>query len=202
MGMGRLVYRLRMISAMNAHPIWGVERSTRDRREVGVENIGSGLFTAIASYFNSDCNPNTMRVNVGGTMLLIACKDINKGEEISDNYCIAYSEMDVLDRRAWIHENYKFICKCRACQEEWPTFDKLPGGFPEGEAYTQMMFLEKVNSQALVDGKVELAIEGHKKEMRVIQENVEEPHQLFATMRNSFQYCWWRYVAQNMSITV
>lgn len=198
---GKIMYRLKLINAMNAHPIWGVERSIRDRREVGIENIGGGIFTAIASYFNSDCNPNTMRVNVGSTMLLIACRDINKGDEISDNYCIHFSEMDSKNRLGWIEENYKFKCQCRACEEEWPTFDQLPGEFPTGEAYTQMMFLEKVNSQALVDGKLEMAIEGHKKEMSLIQENVTEPHQLLATMRNSFQYCWWRYIAANMSIT-
>jgi len=122
---GKIMYRLRLINTMNAHPIWGVERSTRDRSEVGIENIGGGIFTAIASYFNSDCNPNTMRVNVGSKMLLIACRDINKGEEISDNYCIHFSEMGVKDRTGWILENYKFRCRCRACEEEWPTFDQL-----------------------------------------------------------------------------
>ena len=107
---------------------------------------GKGLFTAVASYFNSDCNPNTMRVNVGSTMLLIACRDIKKGDEISDNYCIHFSEMGVNNRTGWLQENYKFKCRCRACEEEWPTFDQLPGQLPTGE----------VNCGILEQGKSEL----------------------------------------------
>ena len=37
---GKIMYRLMLINTMNAHPIWGVERSTKDRSEVGIENIG------------------------------------------------------------------------------------------------------------------------------------------------------------------
>ncbi len=37
------------------------------------------MYTGIGSYFNSDCNPNTIRVNIGKKMLLIASKNIKKG---------------------------------------------------------------------------------------------------------------------------
>ena len=37
---GKIMYRLKLINTMNAHPIWGVERSTKDRSEMGIENIG------------------------------------------------------------------------------------------------------------------------------------------------------------------
>ena len=37
---GKIMYRLKLINNMNAHPIWGVERSTKDRSEMGIENIG------------------------------------------------------------------------------------------------------------------------------------------------------------------
>jgi hypothetical protein len=40
---------------------------------------GAGMYTGIGSYFNSDCNPNTIRVNIGKKMLLIASKNIKKG---------------------------------------------------------------------------------------------------------------------------
>ena len=40
---------------------------------------GAGMYTGIGSYFNSDCNPNTIRVNIGKKMLLIAAKNIKKG---------------------------------------------------------------------------------------------------------------------------
>jgi len=42
------------------------------------------MYTGIGSYFNSDCNPNTIRVNIGKKMLLIASKNIKKGRI---NFC-------------------------------------------------------------------------------------------------------------------
>ena len=60
---GRLLFKIRHIKDMNAHPIWGVELNPKDPGQVGTEQIGQGLYTGIASYFNSDCNPNTIRIN-------------------------------------------------------------------------------------------------------------------------------------------
>ena len=100
--MGRLLYKIRLIKDMNAHPIWGVELDPKDITNVGTEQIGQGLFTAIASFFNSDCNPNTIRINLGKKMFLVAGKNIRKGEEITDNYCIHFSDMPAMERREWI----------------------------------------------------------------------------------------------------
>ena len=58
---GKLMYKIRLIKDMNAHPIWGVDLTPKDMKSVGTEQVGQGLYTAIASYFNSDCNPNTIR---------------------------------------------------------------------------------------------------------------------------------------------
>ena len=52
---------------------------------------GGGLYTAIASYFNSDCNPNTIRINMGKKMFLVVSKTIRQGHEITDNYCIHFT---------------------------------------------------------------------------------------------------------------
>ena len=58
---GKLMFKIRLIKDMNAHPIWGVDLTSKDMKSVGTEQVGQGLYTAIASYFNSDCNPNTIR---------------------------------------------------------------------------------------------------------------------------------------------
>ena len=63
---------------------------------------GGGLYTAIASYFNSDCNPNTIRINMGKKMFLVASKNIRKGEEITDNYCMHFSDMSAKARKEWM----------------------------------------------------------------------------------------------------
>ena len=42
--------------------------------------LGGGFYSVIASYFNSDCNPNTVRINMGREMFLVATRNIRKGE--------------------------------------------------------------------------------------------------------------------------
>ena len=43
-----------------------------------------------------------IRINIGKKMVLIASKNIRKGEEISDNYCIHFSDMKTGERREWL----------------------------------------------------------------------------------------------------
>ena len=41
---GKLMYRIRLVKDMNAHPIWGVEIDPKDRTQVGTEPIGKFRF--------------------------------------------------------------------------------------------------------------------------------------------------------------
>jgi len=100
--MGKLLHRLRLVQDMNAHPIWGVEPDPRDCSRVATHNIGGGFYSAIASYFNSDCNPNTVRINMGRKMFLVATRNIKKGEEVTDNYCAVFSELGVSARKQFL----------------------------------------------------------------------------------------------------
>jgi len=192
---GRLLYRIRLIKDMNAHPIWGIEMNPRDLTQVGTEQIGGGLYTAIASYFNSDCNPNTIRINMGKKMFLVASKNIRKGEEITDNYCIHFSDMGAKSRREWMEENFLFSCECEACEGDWPTYNNLPTDRPSEKVADKLVELEMDNLTALEQGNVEKAITSHCKEISLIQANLSEPHQLSVTVRSSFQHCWWKKVS-------
>jgi len=192
---GKLIYKIRLIKDMNAHPIWGTEMDPRDKTQVGTEQIGGGLYTAIASYFNSDCNPNTIRINLGKKMFLVASKNIRKGEEITDNYCIHFSDMKAGERRQWMEENFLFSCECQACEDEWPTYNSLPTCRPSEKVADKLVELEVENMTALEQGNVDKAILSHCKEISLIQANLSEPHQLSVTVRSSFQHCWWKKVA-------
>jgi len=191
---GKLLYRIRLIKDMNAHPIWGVENNIKDKSQVGTEQIGGGLYTAIASYFNSDCNPNTIRINLGKKMFLVASKNIRKGEEISDNYCIHFSDMKAKARKEWMEENFLFSCECKACEEDWPIYNDMPTTRPSDRVSDKLVELEMDNLTALEQGNVEKAILSHCKEISLIQANLSEPHQLSVTVRSSFQHCWWKKV--------
>ena len=147
----KLMYKIRLIMDMNAHPVWGVDLNPKDKNNIGTEQIGQGLYTAVASYFNSDCNPNTIRINIGKKMLLVASQNIRKGEEVTDNYCIHFSDMNVRERREWIkvrssficwisddtfqmQENFLFHCCCEACEENWPTYSNISSSRPSEKA--------------------------------------------------------------------
>ena len=137
--MGKLLHRLRLVQDMNAHPIWGVEPDPRDCSRVATHNIGEnyfencfenhitmcisggGFYSVIASYFNSDCNPNTVRINMGREMFLVATRNIRKGEltflhcdkfsqgeEITDNYCAVFSELGVSARKQFLRVGETF----------------------------------------------------------------------------------------------
>ena len=62
-------------------------------------------------------------------MLLVASKNIRKGEEISDNYCIHFSDMKAEERREWLADRYMFHCECQACTADLPTTPNMPN-FP------------------------------------------------------------------------
>ena len=53
-----------------------------DGDDIATQQLGSGLYTALASYFNSA--PNTVQLNLGREMVLVAACDIQQGEEITE----------------------------------------------------------------------------------------------------------------------
>jgi len=190
--LGKLIYKLRLIQDMNSHPVWGVAKNQKDK--IGSDHIGAGLYSAIGSYFNSDCNPNTFRINIGRKMLLIAAKNIKKGEEVMDNYCIHFSELPKHIRHPWIKEHYLFDCTCPACENDWPTYSKLPKDRPNKKVSDKLVQLEMDNLDLVGRGEFDKAIESHKQEIRLIQNALPTPHQLHVTISKSFQVCWWKKV--------
>ncbi|XP_023343895.1 SET and MYND domain-containing protein 4 [Eurytemora carolleeae] len=190
---GLLVYKLRLITESNCYPIWGVEVDKAG--QVGLENIGSGVYPSIGSYLNSNCNPNTLRCNIGGTVVIIAARDIKQGEEITDNYCIHYSELPGPDRRAWLQESFFFTCQCTACSSDWLTYDDLPSSVPS-DLQSLLIPLEKKNQEYLKMGKLDVALSCHEEELRIIEHHLQPPHQLYVSLRNSYQCCWWTKIAK------
>jgi len=192
--LGKLIYRLRLVQDMNSHPVWGVSKSQKDK--IGKDHIGAGMYTGIGSYFNSDCNPNTFRVNLGKKMLLIASKNIKRGQEVMDNYCIHFSELPTVTRRPWIQEHFLFHCECVACEDDWPTYSQLSQVRPSQKVADKLVALEMENMASIDKGDIDKAIESHGKEITLIQGGLTEPHQLPVTIRNSFQFCWWKKMVQ------
>ena len=53
------------------------------------------------------------------------------GEEVTDSYGLTFIETSKHQRQRRFQTQYKFTCNCRACTENFPTFDRLEKGVNE-----------------------------------------------------------------------
>ena len=84
-----------------------------------MESIGGGLYNTL-SLFNHSCCPSFVRANVDGSAVVcVTVRDIQAGEEITENYGPDHVKDPIGDRRDILQRHYGFVCKCQACVEEW-----------------------------------------------------------------------------------
>ena len=86
------------------------------------ETVSSGLFPE-QTLLNHSCRPNCLNCFRGLEVLLVANRDIKKGEELTINYIDVIKP--VWERRAMLEEKSHFFCVCERClEEESPEMDK------------------------------------------------------------------------------
>ena len=76
---------------------------------------GSGCFI-FPAYFNHSCNPNTYRFTIGDIFILLAMRNIKKGEEVFTSYIESKQCYD--DRRKKLKDTFGFECVCDYCKSE------------------------------------------------------------------------------------
>jgi len=59
-------------------------------------------------------------------MLLVASRNIHKGEEVTNNYGLTFLESNKKTRQKQFESKYHFLCSCTACSCEYPTYRDLP----------------------------------------------------------------------------
>jgi SET and MYND domain-containing protein 4 len=90
----------------------------------GVVPFGNGSFP-FCSLVNHSCAPNAAKVFENGKFVLVVQRPIDKGEQIFDNYGFSFTNVPREDRRDELLIQYKFLCKCEACEKNWPILPKL-----------------------------------------------------------------------------
>ncbi|RWS26325.1 SET and MYND domain-containing protein 4-like protein [Leptotrombidium deliense] len=80
--------------------------------------IGIGLYTT-ASLFAHSCEANAYRFCVGNKIVLLSSVDIESGEEVCIDYGIKYVDTCRSDRIFYLKHTFGFICKCKACENDW-----------------------------------------------------------------------------------
>ncbi|KAF2280773.1 SET domain-containing protein [Westerdykella ornata] len=67
-----------------------------------------------ASYLNHSCLPNTVRTFIGDVHFLRATRDIDAGEELTQQYISP--EIDIEDRQRAFEGTWGFRCDCKLCE--------------------------------------------------------------------------------------
>uniref|UniRef100_A0A1A9WRC4 MYND-type domain-containing protein n=1 Tax=Glossina brevipalpis TaxID=37001 RepID=A0A1A9WRC4_9MUSC len=86
--------------------------------------IGAGLY-GTGAYFNHECWPTVARYFVGKNLILTATKPHHPNEVIAENYGPIFTKINLKERQRSLRGRYLFSCNCMACQENWPTLQKL-----------------------------------------------------------------------------
>lgn len=186
------IHHLLQIQDVNTHPILGLSDEGGRSSEVGLSKVGNGINVNIGSYINHSCNPNTCRINIGRNSVLVATRNIAKGQEISDIYSMHYSEIGWIERRKWLKSMFFFECSCEACENRWPTYEELSNSGIEHRVMEDLKQVELGIFQALKRHDFETAFNLHVKDVYILEKSVKEPNRLYVSVRNSLQFCLWK----------
>ena len=72
-------------------------------------------------------------------------------------------------KKLFYQENFLFSCECEACEEEWPTYSKLPASPPSQKVADKLCEYEMDNMTAMERGEIDKALSFHCKEISLIQ---------------------------------
>jgi len=83
--------------------------------------FGTGIFPTI-SLINHSCAPNAIHVRgrKGCETAVISLRALNPGDEITITYGPRFTLSGRKQRQAELERKYTFLCRCVACEENWP----------------------------------------------------------------------------------
>lgn len=109
----------------NAHEIFEtVMNKDKDFKSAHVKYIAAGIYLTV-SLFNHDCYPAVTRYFSGKNIVIKAVRPLSPGEVVGENYGPIFTKLTLSERIRNLTSRYWFRCTCQACQEDWPTFDKM-----------------------------------------------------------------------------
>ncbi|XP_014247079.1 SET and MYND domain-containing protein 4-like isoform X1 [Cimex lectularius] len=155
---GAILLKYLFIVSCNAHEVSETRIITKPEVSSEIAEIGAALYPFL-SLINHSCDPNVVRtIHDGDLAVLTAIQFIKNGEQVFDNYGYHHGIHGVDLRQESLVRQYYFVCKCRACLEDWPTVKKLP----------ECVYLEGVDKAA-----VEAATKQFQKEVTKVVNNNE-----------------------------
>uniref|UniRef100_A0A182LV99 Protein-lysine N-methyltransferase SMYD4 n=1 Tax=Anopheles culicifacies TaxID=139723 RepID=A0A182LV99_9DIPT len=120
-----LILRHLQTSAVNMHSMHYMEYQPTEKL-YEIENHASACFPLL-SMLNHSCAPNVTRVSLfDDRCAVIVSRPIPKGGQLYDNYGMHHSLMTRKERKLDLAKQYKFVCKCEACINDYPLYHDLP----------------------------------------------------------------------------
>ncbi|XP_037939515.1 SET and MYND domain-containing protein 4-like [Teleopsis dalmanni] len=122
---GAALLGLLQVLQYNAHEIYETLITDEHRFDGSkVVYVGAGLY-GTGAYFNHECWPTVARYFVGKKLVLAAIKPHRPNEIVAENYGPTFANVNLKERQRSLRGRYLFSCNCMACQENWPTLQKL-----------------------------------------------------------------------------
>ncbi|CAL8135307.1 unnamed protein product [Orchesella dallaii] len=116
-----VLHRCLQFLQFNTHETSGWNPDLVKDNSVG---LGGALFNTLA-LFNHSCNPAIVRYFINDTVVVRTVRTIRPGEEVTENYGPCFITHEKKERKGTLWEQFWFDCECVACNQDWPTFDKL-----------------------------------------------------------------------------
>ena len=106
--------------------ISGKELARRVEDDLGCRSFGQALYPTF-SLMNHSCDPNVYTVinSVNGTISVIACRKLKKGEPMLLAYVRDFPYKPYEDRQNNLQDSYSFKCQCVACKHHWPLITEM-----------------------------------------------------------------------------
>uniref|UniRef100_A0A182PX13 Protein-lysine N-methyltransferase SMYD4 n=1 Tax=Anopheles epiroticus TaxID=199890 RepID=A0A182PX13_9DIPT len=110
---------------VNMHSLHYMEYQP-EQRVYEIENHASACFP-ILSMLNHSCAPNVTRITLrDGRCAVIVTRPISKGGQLYDNYGMHHCLLSRKERQTALLKQYRFICECEACVNDYPLYHELP----------------------------------------------------------------------------
>ncbi|KMY93095.1 SET and MYND domain-containing protein 4 [Drosophila simulans] len=117
-----LLFRHLQTSPSNMHGIDLVEQVNETKDD---QTHSSGAY-AFLSLLNHSCSPNTVRIYEGTKAYMFILRPIKAGNVLYDNYGAHFVISSKEQRLKRLSLQYRFDCKCEACELNYPMFGMMP----------------------------------------------------------------------------
>ena len=122
--MGRLLFEFQLGINYNQHGVYRAEGRVEAGKKLPLVDVGAAFYPNIL-LLNHSCCPNTLKINQGRKLFLLAKHSIKKGQEVTDCYGQHHLSAGRAARAEILTKAFMFSCNCPACRQDWPSLERL-----------------------------------------------------------------------------